>query len=137
MECLAEVRKNRSKKLNLEYGIRPIYYLSCAMGLWPFSIVYDVNGSIQKTQIRFIDAFWFLISISMYFTVTFTTFERIQHLSNSNLMVIIFNYLIQIMGLACGTLIIAMDMYNRNNIANILEMFTIFDNEVCNAFHVF
>lgn len=131
MEFLAKSRNKRSKKINFEYGVRPIYYLSRCMGLWPFSIVYGLNGSIQKTQVRSIDAIWFLMSITLYLTATFTTFERIRQIPYSNMMIMIFNYIIQTMWLACSSLIIAMDLCNRNRIFKILEMFTTFDNEVC------
>lgn len=130
MEFFAKSRNNRTKNLNFEYGIRPIYYLSRTMGLWPFSIVHDSNGAIQRAQIRRIDALWFVISIAIYFTATLISFECVNRAHIGSLMILIFNYISQIVGLAFGTLIIAMDMCNRNRIANILEMFTAFDNEV-------
>lgn len=117
--------------MNFECGIRPIYYISRVIGLWPFSIVHNSNGLIQRTEIRFFDALWFLVSIAIYFIATLTIFEGIKQSHSSNLMIMIFNYILQITGLAFGTLIIAVDMYNRNKIANILEMFTSFDNKVC------
>lgn len=106
------------------------------MGLWPFSIVYDANGLVQKTQIRLLDFVWFLISTALYVTLTYTIFERIKHIPYTNLMIMIFNYILQILGLACGALIIALDMYHCSKIANILEMLSTFDTDVNVYFYV-
>lgn len=130
MDFLLISRTNQSKKLNFEYGIRPIYYFSRIIGLWSFSISHDSNGAINKTRISLIDGAWFLISLILFLTATISKFEHIKYISNFNLMIIILSHIFYIMGLACGPLIITMNMYNRNKMANILEMFTIFDNKV-------
>lgn len=123
-------RANQSQKLNFEYAIRPIYYSSRIIGLWPFSMSHDLNGVIQTTRISLFDGVWFLISLVQFFTATIFTYESIKYMPNLNLMIIIFNHIFHIMGLATGPVIIILDLFNRNKVANILASFTIFDNEV-------
>lgn len=134
MKFFAKFRVKRSKKFNFEYGVRPIYYFLRLMGLWPFSIVHGLNGSIQETKVRFIDVVWFLISIALYLAAAFSTFERIKQIPYPNLMITIFNYIAQTLGLACGALHIAMDLCSRKRIGSFLDMFRTFDNEVCVLF---
>lgn len=132
MDYLLYSRTNQSQKVNFEYGIRPIYYYSRIVGLWPFSITHNLNGVIQTTRISLADGVWFFISLIMFSTATISKFEHIKYMSNLNLMIIIFNHIFHIIGLATGPLIITLDMYNRNKMADILASFTIFDNNVFN-----
>lgn len=128
---IAVIMKNIRPK-SFEYGFQPIYYFSRVIGLWPFTIVRDSNGSIEKTRVRFVDAFWFFISIFAYLTAAFYAYKDIKSLQVSNTETTNFSifFIFQIMCLLFGACGVVLDMCNRTKLVNILEKFTAFDNEV-------
>lgn len=132
METLTDARN----ELNFQYSFRPIYYYSRVVGLWPFTIVHDSNGSIEKTRVRFVDALYLFISICSYLMAIFFTFTKLKPNAASYVHFIFFIF--QTTSLLLGVCAVVLDMFNRNKLANILKMLTAFDNEVgCFFYFIF
>lgn len=121
--------RHRSKKF--QHGFQPIYYFSRLIGLWPFTMIYISNGLIKETRINLFDSVWFLISISFYLTALFYACRKFDSDSSKIFDIWSLVYCIgQILALLFGAVGIALDMFNRNKLINILNKFIIFDNEV-------
>lgn len=56
-----------SGKNNFAYTIRPICYISRIVGLFPFTIIHDLNGDVQEARVTLLDFLWFKISIVCIF----------------------------------------------------------------------
>lgn len=125
-------------KLNFEYCLWPIYFVSRASGLLPFSIARDSNGTIYAPRIRIFDFLFFISSISWYLYLTYTSFHDIQHWPslNKSHVLTVSNYSLLIVGLIFGALTITMDMLNRSTLVDICKKFITFDQNVRNAFHL-
>lgn len=127
----------RAAPKKAQHNFRVIYYFSRCIGLWPFTIVYNPNGSIKEARVQLWDRFWFLISISFYFAALSYYIERVitdrDHTRSANISNLIY-YASQITFLLFGTVGILMDFFNRKNLATILDKFTTFDNEVSSFF---
>lgn len=113
---------------NLRHGFQPIYYFSRSIGLWPFTITYNSNGSVKEARVHLFDSFWFLISISLYLTAIFYINKRIEAKDESTYLFV--NSISNILLHSVGAIGIVLDMYNRKSLVNILEKFSIFDREV-------
>lgn len=122
-------------KLNFEYCIRPIYYMSRLCGLLPFSIARNSNGEIQAPRVKIFDFLFFTLSIIWYLFLTCNSFHDIQYWPNLNKsqVLTVSNYSLLIMGLIFGGLTITMDMFNRSRLVDILKKFIKFDQ---NVFHL-
>lgn len=130
------VQSDRAVKLSFEYCLRPIYFISRASGLLPFSITRDSNGTVHAPRINIFDFVFFIVSISWYLFLTFNSFRDIQiwpSLNKSHVLTVS-NYSLLIMGLTFGALTITMDMSNRNRLVDILKKFIIFDQNVFSSF---
>lgn len=127
--------KNRtqSRPKTIRHGFHSIYYLSRCIGQWPFTITYNSNGSIKGSRVHLFDGFWFLLSICLYSAVLFFAYKSLKKWQDQNetyfLSFLIFT-INQIPPLLLGVVAIALDMYNRNRLVNILKNFTTFDKEV-------
>lgn len=132
MEILTGARNLQLKKLNFRYGFQSNYQYSRAVGLWPFQITHNAMESNEKTRVRLVDILWFCASICLYLTATFYTFDNMQFARDSSAKsyFLFICYIFQIATLGFGAFAIVLDMFNRNKLANILEQFTAFDNEV-------
>lgn len=65
---------NQSNAVQVEkscfsYGFRPIYYFSRALGLMPYSVIYNLNGEIQEHRFHIGDGLWLLSSSCLYIVV--------------------------------------------------------------------
>lgn len=48
------------------HGFRPIYIISRAFGLMPFSITFQSNGDVQKSNVSKFDVLWFAIWLCLF-----------------------------------------------------------------------
>lgn len=125
-------KMNSSKKYNFARTMQPIYIISRTFGLFPFTIIHDLNGDIQGIRVTFFDLLWFLISISIYILLAIYNFCYLKFPQNTNVSEVLYigDYLLLILGLIFGAALIASDMYNRFNLADIAMQFTKFDKKV-------
>lgn len=123
-----------SQKFNFFYSFRPIYYFSRTFGFMPFTIVFNSNGSIQGPNIRTFDILWFIIAITIYILSAIVVLQNTEHLEigSTTESAILKNtdFVILVSMLFFGALIIAMDMYNRGTIVEMLKSIKSFDDEV-------
>lgn len=118
---------------NVQHGLQPIYYYSRCVGLWPFTITYNSDGSIKDACVDLFDCLWFLISICLHLTALYSSCDFVVHnrpFSEQNLFSHLIFFIHQIPPLLFGAVCIVLDMFNRNRLANIIKKFTIFDKEV-------
>lgn len=128
----------KAQPRKLQHGFQPIYYFSRSIGLYPFTLVYNSNGSIKGARVHLFDSFWFLISIGLFLIALFFTYERVMHIHALNLNLSDMMYFLsQIPPLLFGSVGIVLNTLNRNKLTNILEKFIIFDNEVSLLFKSF
>lgn len=125
---------------NFEYGFRPIYYFSRIAGLWPFSFVHHLNGTIQNARISRLDGTWFFISVCLHLLAIFYSHLDLDLVdkNDSNITTITFGtlyMLYRMISLLIGAVGIALDMINRHELANIMGKFIIFDNGVGYSIH--
>lgn len=127
------------KKINFSYGIRPMYYFSRTVGLWPFSIISNSNGMIRRAQIGVCDIMWFLISICLFIWAIFIFFDQTYLRDKRFGSVTLVGFLVfQTMSLGFGMFAIILDLFNRNKLIGILQQFTKFDKQVsCYFFELF
>lgn len=138
-EMLSVANTVKVKSNKIAHGFESIYYFSRAVGLWPFTIVYNSKGLIEKTRVRVIDGAWFVVSICLYLTAIFYTYRDVKRASYSNVDSIAFflHYLTQMMILLFGAIFgSVLNLINRNKLMNILEKFITFDSEVGSHFVV-
>lgn len=126
------VQCDQPKKLNFEYCLRPIYFISRVSGLLPFSVARDSNGIIHAPRINAFDFVFFIVSISWYLFLTFVSFREIQFWPNLNKsqVLTVSNYSLLIVTLIFGALTITMDLFNRAKLIDILKKFITFDQNV-------
>lgn len=130
---VVNINKFQSQQLNFEHGFRPIYHFSRAVGLWPFSICRNSNGTIQSAHISRLNGAWFSISIGFHLLAMCYSYKNMVDLEDSNktiLTFLILYSLFQTKSFLVGAVGIIMDMHNRNKLANLLGSFIIFDSEV-------
>lgn len=116
-----------------QHSFQPVYLSSRCIGLWPFTIVYNSNGSIKEARVRLYDCVWFLISLSFYGAALFYYIDRIINdkiYTKSAYISNLIYYISQVTFLLFGTAGIFMDFYNRKHLATILNQFITFDKEV-------
>lgn len=123
MNFLKNRPEDRPKRA--QHSFQPVYYFSRFAGLWPFTIVYNSNGSIKGARVQLLDILWFLVSICFYFESLFNAMDEMKN-SGENKIFFISN----IPPLLFGPICIALDMFNRKSLTNILDKFITFDNEV-------
>lgn len=124
------------KQHTFEYGFRPVYYFSRAVGLWPFSIHRNSSGTIQSARISALDGVWFSISMFIHVLAMYTFLKIMLDLESTNskdktifafaMLYALFRILCLLIG-AIGTVL---DMVNRRKLTNILRKLIIFDKEV-------
>lgn len=131
MNILENKLKNRPQRL--QHGFRPVYYFSRFVGLWPFTIANDSNGSIKAAHVNLFDRLWFLLSICLYSVALYYTYadmREINHSSVDSYFMDVINYITQIPILLFEASNIVLDMLNRKILVNILNKFIIFDSKV-------
>lgn len=114
---------------NIQNSFQPIYYFSRCIGLWPFTIAYNPNGSIKVARVRMVDIFWFLISIGLHLTALCYSYKYLVKNISYNLKNILF-IVTQIPPLLFGSIGIVSDMFYRNTLVNVLNKFNTFDRAV-------
>lgn len=130
MDISSDTNNVQSRSLNFECAFRAVLYFSRAVGMWPFSIVRDPDGSIQKCRVRPIDVLWFLSSICFYLMAAYHDYTIIKLPNGRNETIFFIYSMLQMMSLSFGACAIGLDMINRNQLVNILEKFNTFDNRV-------
>lgn len=122
----------RAKSKKYQHSFQPIYYVLRFVGLWPFTINYNPNGSIKGARVSIFDGFWFIIAICLYLISLFYTCEFMKHQDphKSNYLSELLFYLSQIPTLLLGGVNVVLDMFNRKSIVNVLQKFITFDNKV-------
>lgn len=128
-------RNSQSNKTDFIHGIRPVYFISRTVGLWPFSIVSSSSSSriIHKAQIRAFDIIWLIISIGIFIAAIFIYIEQsyVDFQDDRVSTVYVFGfYIFEMIGLIFGIFAIVIDLFNRNNLIEILQQFSDFDNQV-------
>lgn len=66
------------EKSCFSYGFRPIYYFSRAIGLMPYTVIYNLNGEIQEHRFHIRDALWLLSSFCLYLSVILHVFRDMK-----------------------------------------------------------
>lgn len=131
---------NKNKEIHEEIMhftrvFRPIYFFARFCGLMPFSIQRTINTQNERFEphVSKFDGLWFAISMCFYLTMVANTFFGeiiLPHESNDHLNAIILgNHLLRLMILIFGGFALIMDMCNRYKLINILNKFTVFDQE--------
>lgn len=132
METMANANKTPLKKLDFEYGFRPVYYFSRLTGFWPFSIIRHSDGTIQKARIGFFDILWSILLICLYLIFAFFAYEVLKvgrDKNEDNIRFYVYN-VFKMGSVLFGIFGIILDMRNRNKLVDILRKFNTFDNEV-------
>lgn len=131
MGTLVNTKNIQLRKLNFEHAIRPIYYSTRFAGLWPFTIVHDSNGNIQKARVGLSDVLWSILFICFHLTLAFYTYKKVKttQLRENQLRFIVLNVFL-LSSLLVGILGIIIDMINSEKIVDILRKFNAFDKEV-------
>lgn len=117
--------------LKAQNDFQPIYYFLRCSGLWPFSIAYNSDGSIQAARVYLFDSLWFFVSICLYLVAAFYYFDRMMTDGSSVFVSNQMYFIIQMIFLSLTVVGIILDMYNRKKLINILDKFITFDSEVC------
>lgn len=123
--------------LSFHYSFRPLYFFSRFVGLMPFSVTQSLNGNGLSARVTVYDLIWFILSIviSISLGVIDTTNIRLPQNSNESLTINVGDHLLLIFGLSVGTLSVALDMFNRKRLVNIVESFETFDREVSSIYN--
>lgn len=132
METLAGEEKVQMRKFNFEYAIRPIYYFSRLSGLWPFSIVRDSNGKIQRARIGFFDILWPILLICLHLKLSLEYYEDFRATVKNHVIRIRFVVfcILDMTSFLFITIEIVLNGINRNKLVDILGKFDTFGNEV-------
>lgn len=131
MNFLGNASKTQPKIF--EHSFKPVYYFSRCIGLWPFTITYNINGSIKEARVHLLNSLWFLISICLYLSALFFCYVDLMYSLDSGRSYYFSDFLFlisQIPPLLFGSFAVVLNMVNRNRIVNILKNFMIFDTEV-------
>lgn len=128
MESLEEPRPKI-----VQHSFQPIYYFSRCVGLWPFTITYNANGSIKGARVQKFDIFWCSISICLYLASQYHYIDRRiinTHTTKKSYLSNLIYFTSQMTFLSFGSVAIILDMYNRKSLVNILDKLSIFDSKV-------
>lgn len=132
MEPLAAANIASKKKFNFEHAFRPIRYFSRFAGLWPFSIVHNSTGTIQRTRIGPLNILSSILIIIWNLTLSLESYGKLRasHESHAvHIRFVVFSAF-QISFALFTTIRISMDLINRNQLIDILGKFNTFDDEV-------
>lgn len=132
---------NQTKPLNKDdqwpnnrfiQSISPIYYFSRAIGLMPFTIVHDKNEKVLAAQVTTFDFVWFIIALCVHigFLIFWCLFLDLSKNQSGSHVLPIGETTLMTICLIYNIVCVAMDMYNRHRLVNIIRKFIIFDREV-------
>lgn len=137
MHILGTTNNVSQTKFNFEHIFRPIYYFSRFAGLWPFSIIRNSTGKIQKARCGPCDILWMILVLG--FNLTFALDAYIQLRKEQQKLVVHIRYIVESIFEICSflfiTIGIVLDVINRNRIVDILQKFNKFDHEVSQSPH--
>lgn len=139
MKTLTNTNRFNLKKISFEYAFRPVYCFSRFAGLWPFSIVHDANGEIQKACVALYDILWSILMICFNLTLAYFTYKKLkeaQEKVDDLLRFIVLNIFLM-SSLLVGAIGIVLDLINCNKLVDILGKLHKFDNEVRQYFNIF
>lgn len=114
-------------------SFRPIYISSRVLGLLPFSLILNSNGSIQKSRVKDLDWCWFVLSICVQLVLIWFYLQNLAFWRNHLKEWGIFTVCTDINVVTQLTLQIAtinLDLFNQSLHIDILKRFKIFDNKV-------
>lgn len=78
-ENIKQSEKAQVENVCFSYGFQPIYYFSRAIGLMPYSVVYNnSNGEIQAHRIYIRDGLWLVVSLCVYISVILHVFRDMK-----------------------------------------------------------
>lgn len=120
----------RSRKFGFVDSFLPIYFFLRVIGFMPFSIGCEANGEVRKAQVSLLDGLWFVISICLYLGIAIYCSQNGGLPLDASYVLVMGDFLLLIVGFVYGAVAIAMDMFNRNRLVNIVNKFIIFDKEV-------
>lgn len=121
----------RSKRLDIIHGFRPIYYFSRIFGLMPFSIRYDSNRVHHEPKVHVFDLILFLLFIISSITILDSGFKGIMDVHNLRMpLMAAYVKVIEMIAMISSAIIFGLEMYNRYNLICILTNFNTFDKNV-------
>lgn len=137
---LSPNKETHEKNVHFTRVFRPIYFFARICGFMPFSVQHsDTQSEHFVPRIGIYDFVWFAISMSFYLAMIINTFCGkivLPHESNAQLnAIVVGNHLLRLMILLFSIFALIMDVCNRYKLVNILNDFSIFDQEVsCKLF---
>lgn len=125
--------KKNSQLKNVHHGFQPIYYYSRCVGLWPFTIAYNLDGSIKEAHVQVSDILWCLVSVCLYLASQYHYIDSTIINANPTNKTYLSNliYVISHMSfLSFAAVGILLNMHHRKKLVNILDNFAKFDSTV-------
>lgn len=126
-------KMTNSKKIDFAYSFRPIYYVSRAYGLMPFTITYNSRGQIYGPEVRLFDILWFIIAIFANLSYMFMTSKDTLYLQDpkekSNIL-IGGDYFLEVFSIMYIITLIGTNMCIRSKFVGIIRKISTFDEEV-------
>lgn len=133
-KSLVPNKGHHEQMIHFLHVFRPIYYCARICGLMSFSIVpANVQRELCEPRVSKCDCLWFAISTCFYLAMVSQVFcvkSSLYVLDVRSNAIVLGNLLLRIMILIFGIFVLTMNMYNRYELVNILNRFTIFDHEV-------
>lgn len=125
-------RKIQIKKFNFEHAIRPVYYFSRLTGQWPFSIIHDSNGKIQRARVGFFEILWSILVICLNLTVSLDSYEDFKAEQEKHPIRIRFivGDVLDMSSVLFITIGIVLGIINRKRLVNVLKKINAFDSKV-------
>lgn len=132
---------NQTKPLNKDdqwvknhfiQSISPIYYFSRSVGLMPFTIVHDKNEKVLAARVTVFDFAWFVISVCMHlgFLIFWCQNMDVSENESGSHVLPIGEATALIIWLIYSVFCVAVDMYNRHRLVDIMRKFIVFDKDV-------
>lgn len=136
METLANAKIIPLRKLSFEYAIRPVYYFSRLTGQWPFSVIHDPNGTLQRARVGFFDILWPILMMCLNLILSLDSYDQLKGEQEKNVIRIrsAVEYLLDMCSFLFVAIGIVLGVINCNKIVDILRKFKAFDNEVRHFF---
>lgn len=124
--------KNQGNSMIFYHWIQPVYYASRIFGFTPFSFKFNAKSEVSGCKVEIRDFIWFLVSLFIYISMAYLTWCTLNVIPNMEHSYILFigNHAVVIFGLICGVLDVIFDMFNRNQLTDIIIKLNTFDKEV-------
>lgn len=132
MEPLANANIILKRKFNFKYAFQPLYYFSRFVGLWPFSIIHDSKGTIQKAHIGPFNILTSILIVCLNLAQSLDSYRNLKvELAKYKVRIRFTVFIVFKISFSLFTIIrISMDLINSNELVDILKKFNAFDNEV-------